>query len=82
MNAVGVLSRADEIGGCRLDAMEAADRVARRYEADARLRRLCPVVVPVNGLLGHRRRHPARGRVRRIGRGRAGADGARSATCS
>ena len=53
MNTVGVLSRADEIGSCRLDAMEVADRVARRYEADPRLRRLCPVVVPVNGLLGH-----------------------------
>lgn len=51
MNSVGVLSRADEIGSCRLDAMEVADRIARRYEADPRLRRLCPVVVPVDGLL-------------------------------
>jgi hypothetical protein len=52
VNAVGVLSRADEIGGCRLDAMEAAARVAARYASDDRLRRLCPVVVPVAGLLG------------------------------
>ncbi len=52
VNAVGVLSRADEIGGCRLDAMEAAARVAARYAGDERLRRLCPVVVPVAGLLG------------------------------
>ena len=52
VNAVGVLSRADEIGGCRLDAMAAATRVADRYAADDRLRRLCPVVVPVAGLLG------------------------------
>ena len=52
VNAVGVLSRADEIGGCRLDAMDAADRVAARYATDERLRRLCPVVVPVAGLLG------------------------------
>jgi hypothetical protein len=52
VNAVGVLSRADEIGGCRLDAMAAAGRVAARYAADERLRRLCPVVVPVAGLLG------------------------------
>jgi Dynamin family len=52
VNAVGVLSRADEIGGCRLDAMEAAARVAARYASDERLRRLCPVVVPVAGLLG------------------------------
>ena len=53
MNAVGVLSRADEIGSCRLDALDVADRVARRYEADARMRRLCPVVVPVDGLLAY-----------------------------
>jgi hypothetical protein len=52
VNAVGVLSRADEIGGCRLDAMESAGRVAARYATDERLRRLCPVVVPVAGLLG------------------------------
>ena len=52
VNAVGVLSRADEIGGCRLDAMDAAARVAARYATDERLRRLCPVVVPVAGLLG------------------------------
>ncbi|GAA1519910.1 dynamin family protein [Kribbella lupini] len=53
MNAIGVLSRADEIGSCRLDSMEVAERVARRYEAEPRLHRLCPVIVPVNGLLGH-----------------------------
>jgi hypothetical protein len=52
VNTVGVLSRADEIGGCRLDAMAAAERVAARYATDDRLRRLCPVVVPVAGLLG------------------------------
>ena len=51
VNSVGVLSRADEIGSCRLDALEVADRIARRYEADPRLRRLCPVIVPVDGLL-------------------------------
>ncbi len=52
INAVGVLSRADEIGGCRLDAMTTAVTVAARYQADDRLRRLCPIVVPVAGLLG------------------------------
>ncbi|MEU8816817.1 dynamin family protein [Actinoplanes sp. NPDC048796] len=52
VNAVGVLSRADEIGGCRLDAMTAANQIAGRYAADERLRRLCPVIVPVAGLLG------------------------------
>ena len=53
MNAVGVLSRADEIGSCRLDALEVAERVGHRYQAEPRLRRLCPVIVPVAGLLGH-----------------------------
>jgi hypothetical protein len=52
MNAVGVLARADEIGSCRLDAMEVADRIAARYQGEPRLRRLCPVIVPVAGLLG------------------------------
>jgi hypothetical protein len=52
MNAVGVLSRADEIGGCRLDAMDEAARVADRYQRDERMRRLCPIVVPVAGMLG------------------------------
>jgi hypothetical protein len=52
MNAVGVLARADEIGSARLDAMDVAARVASRYQHDTRLRRLCPVVVPVSGLLG------------------------------
>jgi len=53
MNSVGVLSRADEIGSCRLDAMEVAQRIARRYRYEPRLRRLCPVVVAVDGLLAH-----------------------------
>ena len=53
MNALGVLSRADEIGSCRLDALDVAERVGRRYQAEPRLRALCPVIVPVAGLLGH-----------------------------
>jgi hypothetical protein len=53
VNTVGVLSRADEVGSARLDAMDAAARVAERYQNDPRLRRLCPVLVPVNALLGH-----------------------------
>jgi GTPase SAR1 family protein len=51
VNAVAVLSRADEIGAGRLDAMESAHRIARRYQADADLRALCTTVVPVAGLL-------------------------------
>jgi hypothetical protein len=52
VNAVGVLSRADEIGSCRLDALDVAMRVAGRYRHDPRIHRLCPLVIPVAGLLG------------------------------
>ncbi len=48
---VAVLSRADEIGGGRLDALMAAQQVARRYRADPGLRPHCRTVVPVAGLL-------------------------------
>jgi hypothetical protein len=48
---IAVLSRADEIGGGRLDALVTARQVARRYRADAGLRRWCRTVVPVAGLL-------------------------------
>lgn len=51
VNAIGVLSRADEIGSCRLNAMETAARVAERYGEDARVRQLCRSVIPVAGLL-------------------------------
>ena len=51
VNALGVLSRADEIGVCRLDALESASRIAARLSADPRIRRLCQTVVPVAGLL-------------------------------
>jgi hypothetical protein len=51
INAIGVLSRADEIGGCQLDSMDVAARVAARYHSDDRMRQLCPVIVPVAGLL-------------------------------
>ncbi len=51
VNAVAVLSRADEIGAGRLDAMQSARRIARRYEQDPQLRPLCSAVIPVAGLL-------------------------------
>jgi hypothetical protein len=51
VNAIGVLSRADELGAGRLDAMDSAGRIATRYREDAKLRRLCQTVVPVAGLL-------------------------------
>ena len=51
VNAVAVLSRADEIGAGRLDAMQSSARIARRYQDDPQLRALCAAVVPLAGLL-------------------------------
>lgn len=51
ISALAVLSRADEVGACRLDAMGVAQRIADGWRADPRLRRLCQTVVPVAGLL-------------------------------
>lgn len=51
VNAIGVLSRADEIGGARSDSLKAAARIAERYRGDPGVRRLCQTVVPVAGLL-------------------------------
>jgi hypothetical protein len=49
-NAVAVLSRADEIGAARLNAMDSAQVIAERLRADPRLRRLVATVVPIAGL--------------------------------
>jgi len=51
LNAIAVLSRADEIGGGRLDALMSARRVAARYRSDPRLLGMCQDVVTVAGLL-------------------------------
>jgi len=51
VTTIAVLSRADEIGVGRLDALQSAGRIARRYQADPTLRGLCQTVVPVAGLL-------------------------------
>ena len=51
VNAVAVLSRADEIGAGRLDAMDSAARIAARYQNDPQVRGLCATVVPLAGLL-------------------------------
>ena len=51
VNAVAVLSRADEIGAGRLDAMTSAEKIAHRYEDDERIAALCIGVVPVAGLV-------------------------------
>jgi hypothetical protein len=51
INAIGVISRADEVGVGRLDSMESARRIAARYRHEPTVRRLCQTVVPVAGLL-------------------------------
>jgi hypothetical protein len=51
VNAVAVLSRADEIGAGRLDAMESATRIAARCRQTPELAGLCAAVVPMAGLL-------------------------------
>lgn len=51
VNAIGVLSRADEIGVGRIDSMASARRIATRLGTDANVRRLVQSVVPVAGLL-------------------------------
>ncbi|MCU4671228.1 dynamin family protein [Microbacterium fluvii] len=51
VNAVAVLSRADEIGSGRIDSLISAARIADRYRRDGELRALALGVVPVAGLL-------------------------------
>ena len=51
VNAVAVLSRADEIGAGRLDALESARRISQRYESNEVVRTLCTAVVPIAGLI-------------------------------
>jgi hypothetical protein len=51
VNAIGVLSRADEIGGGRDDALALAGRIASSYRSDPRVRALVQTVVPVSGLV-------------------------------
>ncbi len=51
VNAVAVLSRADEIGAGRLDALRSARSIAQRYATDRRVQALCSAVIPVAGLI-------------------------------
>ncbi|HEX9260032.1 MAG TPA: dynamin family protein [Acidimicrobiales bacterium] len=51
VNAIAVLSRADEIGAGRMDAVDTARRIASRYASDERVRSLCSTVVAVAGLI-------------------------------
>ena len=51
-NSVAMLSRADEIGAARPDALDSARRIAVRLQSDRELKRLCSEVLPLAGLLG------------------------------
>lgn len=51
VNALAVLSRADEVGAGRIDSMLSAGEIAERYRRDHNLRKLALGVVPVAGLL-------------------------------
>jgi Dynamin family len=51
VNAVAVLSRADEVGSGRIDSLLSAGKVAKRYERDGDLASLALGVTPVAGLL-------------------------------
>ncbi|WP_448809649.1 dynamin family protein [Agromyces bauzanensis] len=51
VNALAVLSRADEIGAGRIDALLSARTIAERYRSDGALRSLALDVVPIAGLV-------------------------------
>ena len=51
VNAIAVLSRADEIGAGRIDSLESAERIALRYRSDEKVQKLAQTVVPVAGLI-------------------------------
>ncbi|EFQ84657.1 hypothetical protein HMPREF0063_10510 [Aeromicrobium marinum DSM 15272] len=51
LGSIAVLSRADELGGGRLDAMVSVNRAVQRLRADPSLDGLVESVVPVAGLL-------------------------------
>src|SRR6266536_2346420 len=53
VNSIVVLSRADEVGGGRIDALSSAKRLARKYRTDIALTGLCQNAIAVSGLLAH-----------------------------
>ncbi|MDN5918259.1 MAG: dynamin family protein [Pseudonocardia sp.] len=71
VNTVAVISRADEIGGGRVDAMFSARGIAARYRTEPALRGLCQDVVAVAGLLaqtGRTLRHAEYARLAELAR--------------
>jgi hypothetical protein len=53
VNSIVVLSRADEVGGGRIDALSSAKRLARRHRTDVALTGLCQNAIAVSGLLAN-----------------------------
>ncbi|WP_416061675.1 dynamin family protein [Rhodococcus indonesiensis] len=51
LGVIGVVSRADEVGAGRMDAMMSAKEVAARFAGELERTGLCQAVVPVAGLL-------------------------------
>lgn len=51
VNAIGVLSRADEMAGGQANSLDVAEVIAARYREDPRVRAVVQTVVPVSGLL-------------------------------
>ncbi|WP_431958454.1 dynamin family protein [Nocardia lijiangensis] len=51
LGVVGVVSRADEIGAGRIDALDSARDVASRFATELERTGLCQAVIPVAGLL-------------------------------
>ncbi|WP_069165485.1 dynamin family protein [Nocardia altamirensis] len=53
LGVVGVVSRADEIGAGRIDALHSARDVATRFAGELERTGLCQAVIPVAGLLAY-----------------------------
>ena len=74
VNAMAVLSRADEIGAGRIDALLSARSIAERYRTDGALRSLALDVVPIAGLVAQsartlrQREYDALRQIARLGR--------------
>lgn len=51
INAIGLLSRADEIGVGKIEAMATAERIATRYRSHPEVQKLCQTVLPVSALI-------------------------------
>jgi hypothetical protein len=75
VNTIGVLSRADEVGVGKLEAMESAHRIADRYRRDPKIARLCLTVIPIAGLLAQSGRTLQEQEFRALERLAAGPDG-------